>query len=206
MLRNDQGKSPKRLQELGEALAERGLRKVSFQHLTNADLRGKLPLFHSTIPNLLTIPDCILDGMSMPALVWLSSSALHKALQRLLVLLSAFLAFCFIILPAADTFPIIIGISVLVVGFSIYLFVVARIDMAMTEAADRAVTKNDSDRQAAQEALSFLYYLPLGWKAVLFPLHKVRSGCRARALGIELVRGFRADEPPGGSLLDGGKV
>ena len=120
-------------------------------------------------------------------------SALHEATRRTLILLALLFAYLLAVFWLSDAVPVIVSIPILIVGCVGFMLLSVRIDMEQTQMADRAVTLTESDKQAAREALSFLYYMPLGWKVVMFPWHGLRCRSRARALAIELERGFLAE-------------
>lgn len=85
------------------------------------------------------------------------------------------------------------GLVVLIGSYPLFVALLVIADLLLTQAADRAVTKTDDDRARAKEALGFLYFMPLGWSALLFPLHRFRALMRARALRIDLEAGYRVD-------------
>jgi hypothetical protein len=80
--------------------------------------------------------------------------------------------------------------------FLLSFALLACVGYALQFASDRHFTKTESDRQAAKEALSYPYFAqcdrPRGRKWIFSRL-ELRG--RARRLGIELERGYRAPSP-----------
>jgi hypothetical protein len=191
-LQNGKSTQPSRLRELEKALELQGHPKVDFQFLSSRLARGKTIIFHAPMPSTLTLTDRLLHELSIPALVWLSKSALHRNVQRKLTL--AFICIFFAAsLVLVHWMPFEVALVVLIGSGVLLVALMGVVDLLLTQAADRAVTKTNNDRAGAKEALSFLYFVPLGWSLLLFPLHRFRVRKRARALLIDLEEGYRAD-------------
>ena len=193
MRRSNMMPIPERLMELRAALAASGHPDIRFQYFSADDIRGKIPQLHSSIPSFLTISDLILKELSPRALLWLARSALHRGASRAITIFLVVVLFTAVIQLAMDGLALAHSLTLLLLALVITLIALGAMDLAFSQAADRAVTNSHEDRLAAKEALSFLYYTPLGCAAVLSPLQRLRSRARANAVGILLERGFRSE-------------